>query len=109
VKISDPTLRLLALLLIGLAAGPEIGLAMEMTTLLEILGAVVFFYSFSVGARMLVVDLVTALRSFVYPVFIVGQSPSVILVYAGSRALWVVGMAIVIGHFLREFAHGTLV
>ena len=82
---SNSTLRLLALLLIGLAAGPEIGLAMEMTTLLEILGAVLFFTSFSVGARMLARDLVTALRTFVYPVFIVGQRPSVILVYAGSR------------------------
>ena len=108
-KISNSALRLLALLLIGLAAGPEIGLAMEMTTLLEILGAVLFFTSFSVGARMLVMDLVTALRSFVYPVFIVGQRPSVILVHSGSRVLWVVGMALVIGNFLREFANGTLV
>ncbi len=108
-NISNSTLRLLALLLIGLAAGPEIGLAMEMTTLLEILGAVLFFTSFSVGARMLARDLVTALRTFVYPVFIVGQRPSVILVYAGSRALWVAGMALVIGNFLREFANGTLV
>jgi hypothetical protein len=102
-------LRLLALLLIGLAAGPEIGLAMEMTTLLEILGAVLFFTSFSVGARMLVKDLVTALRTFVYPVLIVGQTRSVILVYAGSRVLWVAGMALVIGNFFREFANGTLV
>jgi hypothetical protein len=109
VKISNSTLRLLALLLIGLAAGPEIGLAMEMTTLLEILGAALFFTSFSVGARMLVMDLVTALRSFVYPVFIVGQTPSVILAHAGSRVLWAVGMALVIGNFLREFANGTLV
>jgi hypothetical protein len=109
VKISNSTLRLLALLLIGLAAGPETGLAMEMTTLLEILGAVLFFTSFSVGARMLVKDLVTALRTFVYPVFIVGQTRSVILVYAASRVLWVVGMALVIGNFFREFANGTLV
>jgi hypothetical protein len=109
VNTSNSTLRLLALLLIGLAAGPEIGLAMEMTTLLEILGAVLFFTSFSVGARMLGRDLVTALRTFVYPVFIFGQRPSVILVYAGSRALWVAGMALVIGNFLREFANGTLV
>ena len=108
-NISNSTLRLLALLLIGLAAGPEIGLAMEMTTLLEILGAVLFFTSFSVGARMLARDLVTALRTFVYPSFIVGQRPSVILVYAGSRVLWVVGMALVIGNFFREFANGTLV
>jgi hypothetical protein len=58
---------------------------------------------------MLVRDLVTALRIFVYPVFIVGQTRSVILVYAGSRVLWVAGMALVIGNFFREFANGTLV
>ena len=58
-KISNSTLRLLALLLIGLAAGPEIGLAVEMTTLLEILGAVAFFMAFSTGMRMLLMDLAT--------------------------------------------------
>ena len=51
-KISNSALRVLALLLIGISAGPELGLAVEMTTLLEILGAAAFFMAFSIGARM---------------------------------------------------------
>jgi hypothetical protein len=47
-KDRDAALKVLSLILIGLAAGPEIGLGMEMTTLLEIMGA--FFLSLRVGA-----------------------------------------------------------
>ena len=66
-KNRDVWLRLLALLLIGLAAGPELGVAVEMTTLLEILGAVAFFFAFSIGARLLLTQLAMALRNYLLP------------------------------------------
>ena len=38
---------------IPLAAGPEIFLAMEMTALLEVLGAILFLAAFAAGAKLL--------------------------------------------------------
>ena len=62
-------LKILALILIGMGAGPEIGFAMEMTTLLEILGVTIFFLSFRVGAKMLLMSwpnaiVLTATRTY---------------------------------------------
>ena len=88
VKISDSSLRLLALLLIGLAAGPEIGLAVEMTTLLEILGAVAFFMAFSIGMRMALTDLAIALRDYVCRPYVPRMITTVTLVHVTARVLY---------------------
>ena len=53
-------------LVIALAAGPEIIAAIEMTTLLELLGASLFLAAFRAGATLVAVGAQTVLFSFVY-------------------------------------------
>ena len=107
-KISNSTLRLLALLLIGLVAGPEFGLAVEMTTLLEILGAVAFFMAFSTGMRMALVDLALAFRDYVCPPYIPRTLTTVTLVHVTARVLYVGIVVVVIGRLLFELHTGRL-
>jgi len=107
-KDREAWLKVLALVLIGVAAGPEIGLAMEMTTLLEILGAVAFFLSFRVGARMLLEDLVTALRNYIFPPFLAHVAFPRVIAYAFPRAGWVVGFSCVFYLFGTELHAGAL-
>ena len=107
-KISNSTLRLLALLLIGLAAGPEIGLAVEMTTLLEILGAVAFFMAFSTGMRMALMDLALAFRDYVCPPYIPRTLTTVTLVHVTARVLYVGIVVVLIGRLLFELHTGRL-
>jgi hypothetical protein len=104
----DAWLRLLALVLIGLAAGPEIGLAIEMTTVLEILGAVIFFYAFSVGAKMLLMDLAAAARDFICPPFVSAMSRPRAIVYAATRSVWLGTVALVIARYCLELSRGWL-
>jgi len=107
-KISNSTLRLLALLLIGIAAGPEIGLAVEMTTLLEILGVVAFFMVFSTGMRMALMDLALAFRDFVCPPYIPRALTTVTLVHVTARVLYGGILVLVIGRLLFELHTGRL-
>jgi hypothetical protein len=65
---SDAYLKPLIILMIGLLAGPEIFVAVELTTILEILGAALFLLSFAVGFRMLGLAAFEWLRSFLLPV-----------------------------------------
>ena len=53
--------------LITLAAGPEIVAAMEMTALLELLGASLFLTAYAAGARLLAVSLGRALFDIAFP------------------------------------------
>jgi len=104
-KISEANLRLLALLMIGLLAGPEIGIAMEMTVLLELLGAALFFMAFSVGARMLAVDLALAIRNFVFPAVLCGLGWPVIFINAALCIVFTgVGVVMVGAYVLELFA-----
>ena len=107
-KLSDSTLRLLALLLIGLAAGPEIGLAVEMTTLLEILGAVAFFMVFSTGIRMLLTDLALTFRDYVCPPYVPRSLTTVTLAHVTARVLYVGLVIVLIGRLLFELHTGRL-
>jgi hypothetical protein len=104
----EPGLKLLALILIGVAAGPEIGLAMEMTTLLEILGAAAFFLSFHVGARMLMLDVAAATREFVCPPFVSAMSRTRAVVYTAERTFWLGTMVLVTGLYCLELGAGGL-
>ncbi len=47
------TLRLAAIILIILIAGPEVGIAIDLTILLDLVGSELFLLSFIVGIRMI--------------------------------------------------------
>ena len=107
-KIGTSTLRLLALLLIGLAAGSEMVLAAEMTTVLEILGAVAFFMAFSIGAKMVLMDLTTALRDYVCPAYVPRLITPVTLAHGTARVLYLGLVVVLIGRLLFEMYSGRL-
>jgi hypothetical protein len=60
-------LKALIAMVIILASGPEIIAAMEMTTLLELLGATLFLTAFAAGARLAVEDVWRFVRGIVLP------------------------------------------
>ena len=101
-------LKLLALIFIGVAAGPEIGLAIEMTTVLEILGAAIFFLSFRVGAQMLILDLAASARDFVRPPVVAGLNRPGAVVYVAARTLYLVVLVLIPARFCLELAWGRL-
>jgi hypothetical protein len=49
---TDDYLKPLVILMIALVAGPDIVAAVELTTLLELLGAAMFLLSFAVGFKL---------------------------------------------------------
>src|SRR6185295_5981101 len=53
---------------ISLAAGPEVFAAMEMTAVMELLGAVLFLTAMSAGARLLALSIWSGIRSIVFPI-----------------------------------------
>ena len=53
---------------IALAAGPEVFAAMEMTAVMELLGAVLFLTAMSAGVRLLALDIWSSIRSIVFPI-----------------------------------------
>lgn len=60
-------LHLVILVAIPLAAGPEIILAMEMTTLLEMLGASLFLTAYLAGAKLSAITIARSVWEFVLP------------------------------------------
>lgn len=67
-----PAVRLLLLFAIFAAAGPEIFAALEMATLLELLGTVLFLTAFSTGLKMVVIDTGRWLLDFLVPPTLIG-------------------------------------
>jgi hypothetical protein len=65
---AEAYLKPLVILLIGLLAGPDIFVAVELTTILELLGATLFLLTFAVGFRMLGLAALEWLRKFLLPV-----------------------------------------
>jgi hypothetical protein len=65
---TEAYLKPLVILMIGLLAGPDIFVAVELTTILELLGATLFLLTFAVGFRMLGVAALEWLRKFLLPV-----------------------------------------
>jgi hypothetical protein len=53
---------------IALAAGPEIFLAMEMTAVLELLGAILFLTAMAAGAKLVAMSLCSAVYNIAFPV-----------------------------------------
>src|SRR4029077_2080877 len=64
----EACLKLLAILMIVLIAGPDIFAATELTTILELFGATMFLLSFAVGFWMLGLAAFEGLRDFLLPV-----------------------------------------
>ena len=60
-------LRLLILVAIAIAAGPEVFAAMELQLLLELLGATLFVTSFAWGARLAVRQVITRALNLLIP------------------------------------------
>ncbi|HEY4211791.1 MAG TPA: hypothetical protein VGM84_09950 [Steroidobacteraceae bacterium] len=65
---ADRYLKVLIVLLIALACGPDLYVAMEFTTLLEVLGATLFLLSFAVGFQVLGLAAWDCLRRLLLPV-----------------------------------------
>jgi hypothetical protein len=64
---TDALLRPLVLLVIVLLAGPDLFAAVEMTTLLDLLGATLFVIAFGVGFKILGVAVLDCLRALLVP------------------------------------------
>ena len=60
-------LQVLIAAAIAVAAGPEVIAAMEMTTLLEMLGASLFLTAFGAGVKLMAIELWRALPNIVLP------------------------------------------
>jgi hypothetical protein len=90
---------------IAAAAGPEIIAAMEMTTLLELLGASMFLTAFSAGGRLVLATLWSAAIRVLLPapqwvVFRFGPSlpaRAVALVYVSAFAAWCLTFVLIMG------------
>ena len=64
---ADPYLKPLVILMIGLLAGPDILVAVELTTMLELFGATLFLLTFLVGFRLLGFAALEWVRKFLLP------------------------------------------
>jgi hypothetical protein len=111
----DALLFIAIALAISLAAGPEIVAAMEMTTLLELLGASLFMKAFAAGAKLAVMDLGNALCRLVLPapqLVIVRSDASApakaaALIYVSAHATWCLVFVLIIGawgHYIVRLA-----
>jgi hypothetical protein len=92
-------------LAISLTAGPEIIAAMEMTTLLELLGASLFMTAFAAGARLLLMRVWTAIGRVVVPapqLVVVRSAASApvkaaALIYVAAHATWCLAFVFIVG------------
>lgn len=53
---------------IALAAGPEVFAAMEMTAVMELLGALLFLTAMTVGAKLVLLNLWNTVRAIAFPI-----------------------------------------
>jgi len=94
---------------IALAAGPEIFAAMEMTALLELLGATLFLTAFAAGAKLVVLNMWSALCRIALPtpqLAVVRSDASfsakaLALVYVTAHAAWYLALAFIVGAWTR--------
>lgn len=64
---TEDYLKPLVILLIALVAGPDIVAAIELTTLLELLGAAMFLLSFAIGFKLFGYAVLEKVRQFLLP------------------------------------------
>jgi hypothetical protein len=94
-------------LAIGMAAGPEIILAMEMTTLLEMLGASLFLTAYAAAVKLKAIELYRALHGVVLPVAQVAVMRSsapvfwkaAALMFVVANVLWCLMYVLVVGAY----------
>jgi len=87
---------------ISVAAGPEIFVAIEMTAVMEILGAVLFLAAMSAGAKLIISSIWSAIRNTIFPIplpFVVRRGASIpanvfALICITGHAAWCVAMAL---------------
>jgi hypothetical protein len=87
---------------IALAAGPEIFAAMEMTALLELLGAILFLTAMAAGAKLVALSIRSAICNIAFPVppaAVVRSDASIsakalALIYLTTHATWCLAMAL---------------
>ena len=87
---------------IPLAAGPEIFLAMEMTALLEVLGAILFLTAFAAGAKLLALSIWRAICRLLLPAPQIAllrsdASPpakALALIYVTAHAAWCLALVL---------------
>ena len=95
-------LQAILVIAIALAAGPEIFLRMEMTAVLESLGAILFLTAMAAGAKLVALNIWSAIREIAFPIplpFVVRPGASVpanafAFVYVAAHATWCVAMAL---------------
>ena len=75
-----PAVRVLLVLAIFLSAGPEIFAAIEMTALLELLGAALFLTAFGAALKLLVIEIARWLWNFLAP-------PALVEIYRHATGL----------------------
>ena len=64
-------LQALLALVIALTAGPEIFVAMEMTAVLELLGAILFLIAMAAGAKLMALSFWNVVRQIAFPLPVV--------------------------------------
>jgi hypothetical protein len=87
---------------IALAAGPEIFVAMEMTALLELLGAILFLSAMAAGAKLVALNICNAIYNIAFPVPPVAvvqcqasvPAKALALVCVTGLATWCVALAV---------------
>jgi hypothetical protein len=103
---------------IALASGPEIFAAIEMTTLLEMLGASLFLSAFAAGARLAVENLWRSICNILFPAAQIAVIRSDVAVLARAQALifcavnaaWWLAGSLVVGlslHSIMQVAMGS--
>jgi len=86
---------------IALAAGPEIFVAMEMTALMELLGAILFLKAMAAGAMLVALNIWSAIYNVAFPVppaVVVQPGASIparalALMHVSAHATWCLTMA----------------
>lgn len=94
---------------IALAAGPEIIAAMEMTALMELLGATLFLTSFAAGAKLVALSIWSALCRIALPapqLAVVRSDAStpvkaLALIYVTAHAAWCLALVLIFGTWTR--------
>jgi hypothetical protein len=97
-------------LAIALAAGPEVILAMEMTTLLEMLGASLFLTAYATGAKLTAITLGRSVCGIMFPAAQVSalraesswREKAPILVHVAMNAAWLLLFAVLAGAWLHH-------
>ena len=108
-SVRNRALYALILLAIAMSAGPEYFAALELTALLELLGATLFLFAYGAGARLILLQLLSAALAVLVPapqrVLLSARIPAAgkagVLAYVCLNAFSVIALTAVFCAFLR--------